>query len=453
MKRTFFHRMKTPLSACLFLLLCIIPLPGLAENFPEPNPPRLELGAASTFKSQYLLDTGIPSAEWTFHKTVDGAHPDGNEQQFMWLMNRARANPTQEGIWLATMNDPDVAAARNYFDVDLNFLRAEFAATTVKPPAAFDVRLYNAAKSHSDYLISIDASSHTGQFDRISAEGFHYLVARGNVFAYCKTALYGHAGFNIDWGSGSDGSGMQDDRGHRKAVMSIDGGYTNVGIAAVPEGNPSSAVGPLAVTGNYCNANTSYAEHYSLFIVGTVWEDKNGDSLYDPGEGIGGVTVTPSQGDYFAVTANSGGYAIPLITGGTYVVTFSGSEIPSGSVRSVTVGSESVLLDLLVGPTVDSDRDGVPDAQDAFPTDPNEWQDTDSDGTGDNADTDDDGDGMPDGWEVQYGLNPLLNDALGDKDGDRYTNFQEYEAGTDPTDRRSKPRSKAMPWLPLLLSN
>jgi len=119
----------------------------------------------------------------------------------------------------------------------------------------------------------------------------------------------------------------------------------------------------------------------------------------------------------------------------------------------VTVGSESVLLDLLVGPTVDSDRDGVPDAQDAFPTDPNEWQDTDSDGTGDNADTDDDGDGMPDGWEVQYGLNPLLNDALGDKDGDRYTNFQEYEAGTDPTDRRSKPRSKAMPWLPLLLSN
>jgi hypothetical protein len=141
--------MKTPLSACLFLLLCIIPLPGLAENFPEANPPRLELGAASTFKSQYLPDTGIPSAEWTFHKTVDGAHPDGNEQQFMWLMNRARANPTQEGVWLATMDDPDVAAARKYFNVDLGLLREEFAAITVRPPAAFDVRLYNAAKAHS----------------------------------------------------------------------------------------------------------------------------------------------------------------------------------------------------------------------------------------------------------------------------------------------------------------
>jgi hypothetical protein len=61
-----------------------------------------------------------------------------------------------------------------------------------------------------------------------------------------------------------------------------------------------------------------------------------------------------------------------------------------------------------VGSTVDFDHDGVPDEQDAFPTDPNEWQDTDNDGTGNNADTDDDGDGMPDGWEVQYGLNPLL---------------------------------------------
>jgi hypothetical protein len=309
MKIAFFHRMNTPLAVCLFLLLCVIPLPGLAENFPEPDPPRLEVGAISTVKSQSLLDTGVPTVEWTFHKTVDGAHPDGNEQQFVWLMNRARANPTQEGIWLATMNDPDVAAARKYFGVDLDLLRAEFAATTVKPPAAFDVRLYNAAKSHSDYLISINGSDHTGQFDRIDAEGFHYLAARGNVFAYCKAALYGHAGFNIDWGYGSDDSGMQDDRGHRKAVMSIDGSYTNVGIAVVPESSPSTAVGPLVVTGNYCNANPSYAVHYNLFIVGTVWEDKDGDSFYDPGEGIGGVTVMPSHGNYFAITAKSGGYA------------------------------------------------------------------------------------------------------------------------------------------------
>lgn len=44
----------------------------------------------------------------------------------------------------------------------------------------------------------------------------------------------------------------------------------------------------------------------------------------------------------------------------------------------------------------DSDGDGVPDNQDAFPNDPNESADADGDGVGDNADTDDDNDGVAD---------------------------------------------------------
>ncbi len=46
--------------------------------------------------------------------------------------------------------------------------------------------------------------------------------------------------------------------------------------------------------------------------------------------------------------------------------------------------------------TVDSDGDGVANANDAFPFDPDESVDTDGDGVGDNADTDDDNDGVPD---------------------------------------------------------
>jgi hypothetical protein len=40
--------------------------------------------------------------------------------------------------------------------------------------------------------------------------------------------------------------------------------------------------------------------------------------------------------------------------------------------------------------SMDSDGDGVPDSEDAFPDDPDEWADSDSDGIGDNEDTDDD---------------------------------------------------------------
>jgi hypothetical protein len=83
-------------------------------------------------------------------------------------------------------------------------------------------------------------------------------------------------------------------------------------------------------------------------------------------------------------------------------------------------------------PFGDTDGDGIPDNEDAFPSDPNETIDTDGDGTGNNADPDDDGDGMPDDWESQYGFNPLENDASGDADGDGVTNLDEYIAKTNP---------------------
>ncbi len=72
----------------------------------------------------------------------------------------------------------------------------------------------------------------------------------------------------------------------------------------------------------------------------------------------------------------------------------------------------------------DTDGDGVPDANDAFPNDPNEWADTDGDGVGDNADAfpndpnetvDTDGDGIGDNSD------PFPNDPTNgnpDADGD-----------------------------------
>ena len=43
------------------------------------------------------------------------------------------------------------------------------------------------------------------------------------------------------------------------------------------------------------------------------------------------------------------------------------------------------------------------------------------------------GDGLLDGWLVQYGLNPLALNALGDVDNDGFSNLEEQENGTDPT--------------------
>ncbi|MGF1772515.1 hypothetical protein L4C42_09410 [Vibrio wakamikoensis] len=81
----------------------------------------------------------------------------------------------------------------------------------------------------------------------------------------------------------------------------------------------------------------------------------------------------------------------------------------------------------------DNDNDGVIDANDPFPLDPNEWADTDGDGIGNNTDVDDDNDGINDQLEQQYGLNPLdPDDALSDLDSDGISNLEEIVVGTDP---------------------
>jgi hypothetical protein len=85
----------------------------------------------------------------------------------------------------------------------------------------------------------------------------------------------------------------------------------------------------------------------------------------------------------------------------------------------------------------DSDGDGTPDSEDAFPNDPNEDTDSDGDGVGDNQEAldgtsptsaDSDGDGLNDQDEKTQGTDPNNPDTDGDgkSDGDEVTN------GTDP---------------------
>ncbi len=108
----------------------------------------------------------------------------------------------------------------------------------------------------------------------------------------------------------------------------------------------------------------------------------------------------------------------------------------------------------------DTDGDNIPDPDDTDDDDDgfdDEWEeyleknpknstdkplDTDSDGQPDGdsvnshtwMDIDDDNDGLPDIWELQFGLNTTnYYDAEQDKDNDGFSNKEEYDADTDPT--------------------
>ena len=330
----------------VLVILGFLSSAAYGQEFPVLNPPTLEHQPEPPPPAQggYKLFAN-PTTEWVFHKTADGSHPNGNEQEMVWLTNRARTNPTEEGIYLANTGNSNVESAVSYFSVSKTALQDEFADLDPKPPCAFDRRIYEGSRVHSEDLIARDSQDHNNQFSRIGDAGFFLNGGAASVFAYAISPVYAHAGFNIDWGpDGGDGTGMQPGRGHRRGLMATSLTSTNFGIAMVEESNSSTSVGPLVTSIVYARASTSQSNHYNQFLVGTVWTDSNSNGRYDSGEGHDGVTVMPDSGTYYAVTGSAGGWAIP-ISSGSYTISFSGGPLSGTELRTAEVsGSESVLV-------------------------------------------------------------------------------------------------------------
>jgi hypothetical protein len=85
---------------------------------------------------------------------------------------------------------------------------------------------------------------------------------------------------------------------------------------------------------------------------------------------------------------------------------------------------------------IDSDDDKIPDLIEGD-------DDTDEDGTPNYLDLDSDNDGMDDGWEAEFGLDPLDDeDAELDTDGDGIPNIDEFRLESDPRDASDPPSDR-----------
>lgn len=157
----------------------------------------------------------------------------------------------------------------------------------------------------------------------------------------------------------------------------------------------------------------------------------NGGSSSDPDGHV--VSYSWKQIDGTSVKLSNSGskmatFAAPAVGKSGDSLTFRITVTDDGGLTD----SATCVVEVSRKPVSDSDGDGVPDDQDEFPYNADESVDTDGDGEGNNADTDDDNDGMPDAWELTYGLNPLKDDAAADLDEDDVSNINEFEAGTAP---------------------
>lgn len=295
---------------------------------------------ALLFLCLLAVPTLLPAQATTLYSMGE---PTDEEQLYLEMINRARANPTEEGLRMAASTHPDILIALEQYGVDLEMLKQEFAALPVRPPLAINAKLTTMARNHTQDMFDHALQQHEGSngstlAERVALVQYPAVVGGENVFSSVVDVEYGHAGFQIDWGAGP--GGMQVGRGHRDNIHKD---YREVGIGVVLGSNnvEGREVGPQLVTQNFGTQTASLA-----YVTGVAYYDLNSNGFYDVGEGIGGVTVNVAGSSFHTQTSASGGFAVPVpTTSTTRAVTFSGLGFNATTDAVITNGA-NVKVDL-----------------------------------------------------------------------------------------------------------
>jgi hypothetical protein len=268
----------------------------------------------------------------------DIGHVSAQEQFYIELINRARAEPAAEGTRLAALgtSDPEIAFAYEYFGVNLARMQQEMAALAPAAPLAPNSRLRKAALGHARDMAAGAHQSHTGSdgstiAQRLARAGYNFRTAGENNAIQTYHPVHGHAGFEVEWGG--DRWGMLAGRAHRVNIHNAALKEIGVGLVTIDrETAERTGTGPQVASQLLGTDNTGRP-----FVTGVTFFDLDGDRFYTPGEGIGGVQVTVKGNAFRAVTASGGGYAIPLPGNGNYELTFAAAGMDKVPPRTVTV--------------------------------------------------------------------------------------------------------------------
>jgi hypothetical protein len=285
---------------------------------------------------------------------LSATDPSAQEQELLWLLNRMRTAPAAELPLLLNSSDAAIQDALSFFKVDTTVLAQQWATLSPVQPVAWNTALSTAATGHNVAMAAADQQAHQvpgepAPGDRFNAAGYNYSVAAENVYAFAQSVIHAHAGFAIDWGNApEDVGGIQNPPYHRIDMMN--GAYRDVGINVLFSNVPGKSTGPFLVTQDFA----SPAVPADFMLVGTIFQDANGDKAYNAGEGLSGITVTVTgdKGTFTTQSLTQGGYQLAL-PDGAYTVTFSATGdnaklIPAANTFSITVNGQNLLQDLMI---------------------------------------------------------------------------------------------------------
>lgn len=267
------------------------------------------------------------------------------EQYALEQLNKARTNPGQVAVDVTTNLTPFTLSTFQYYKVDIDQARNEIASTPAVAPLAWNDQLASAADGQAQDQADNGFQSHTGSDgssleDRLNNAGYTSRGAYGeNAYAYADSVDQAMQAFLVDYGVSS--------KGHRQNIYNPN--FREVGIGITP--TKKSGVGPNVIVQDFGSQPSE-----KPFLLGVVFNDRDGDNAYSVGEGTNQLTITVTKvsgtdlnkakaiGQPVDVTPwASGGYQVQLDPGQYKVVARSGSRV--FRTQLVTIGQDNVKVD------------------------------------------------------------------------------------------------------------
>jgi len=277
--------------------------PGRTEPRNILNPDLEETGIA--------LGTGTLSLERLSYNiyvvTCDfGAAPDAAGLQLLNLINQARANPLETAASLGMDTERLLE--------DHPFLHEVL--TEGLPPLAFDARLYRAARGHTLDMLKEGYYSHDSPDgrtyeDRIREANYESADSREAVGLACRVICEGP----------SEAAALFFRRIFTKELEYLETDKMTILNPLLKDAGAAIVFGTSAPLGGICGdevflltADFGSEEAGGVFISGVTYVDKNGNGLYDAGEGApAAITVRgPDEMTYSLRSGGTGYFSLPL---------------------------------------------------------------------------------------------------------------------------------------------
>jgi len=299
--------------------------------------------------------------------------PSPEALELLERINRMRIDPQGElsrifiDLDKGVANDPRITSYFGAYSYPtLSRLIREFADLTPAAPLAWDSTLANIANEHTTLMIGRKTQAHTlpGELSleqRLILSGFYdpesglKLDFAENITAFGMSppangngsvASYIHEFLVIDFGNSS--------HIHRNNVMEPNFTLVGIGLQEVPTG--TTGFGPWVVTVDFASFSNGVQLPDGGYLVGVAYDDVNNNSMYEAGEGLGGMQIVIRQGDEVVAefeTSSAGAYQYYL-ENGCYSVTISGSSFPIPLTKTVDVDGQNVKTDFRVQDAVDA---------------------------------------------------------------------------------------------------